>query len=44
MDYLAGLSLVVVIYLLYASRPSTYRSSTLSAMGSFPTRSKLLLE
>ena len=44
MDYLAGLSLGIVLYLLYASRPMYYRSSTLSAWGSFATRSKLLLE
>ena len=44
MDYLSGLSLLIVMYLLYASRPTYYRSSTLSAWGSFATRSKLLLD
>jgi len=46
MDYLAGIALVVVLYLVYMSQSSrsTYRSSTLSAWGAFPTRSKLLID
>lgn len=48
MDYLSGIALVVVLYLVYMSQPrayrSKYRSSTLSAWGAFPTRSKLLID
>ena len=44
MDYLAVIALAIVLYLVYASRPSYYRSATLSATGTFPTRSKLLID
>jgi hypothetical protein len=46
MDYLTGIALVVVLYLVYMSQPSRspYRSATLSAWGAFPTRSKLLID